>query len=279
MFKLVWLKFEFLFTFLKRGQNMIRNAGRRMPNFDIFTKKNVLLGGLGVLAGAGAVDVANNLNTNSKSPSESVTAPPTFKGSQHPYRPTTLPPYIATRPGGIRPASSSVSETPKITFTRFAGSRPTPIPQPSMEPSAPLPPSTRHHWPAPAPYPPPIYTQPTPPPPPTYARPMLPPPSTYAPPMTQHHWPTSVTPPPASMPPCDQNVCAPLPPSYQSRASSNNRIGNTNRNRRTRSLDSMIPNLAEWALKTEEDSLLAKEIELVNSYLEQNNTDRSKFKF
>lgn len=80
---------------------MVGRLGRRMPNFNIFSKKDVVAGGLGAVAGAGAVGAviaANDLNVYERIP-ESVSEPAVLvtmlaSSSTTTSKPRLPPPYI-----------------------------------------------------------------------------------------------------------------------------------------------------------------------------------------
>lgn len=156
--------------------------------------------------------------------------------------PAPPPPYSQQNWPARAPAREPTIRPPYI-------QRPRPAAVPTPAPTPP-PPYTQRRWPAPVPAPPP------------------------PPPYTQRRWPASVPAPPSTSA-CGQNWCAPPPPSQSRAGANNNRIGNSNRN--PRSLDSLIANFAEWSLKTEESSVLENEIEILERYLQRNDTDHSKF--
>lgn len=256
-----------------------------MPKFNLLTKTNVLIGGLGVVAGAGAVIVSNaNEKSASKAVLESTMIVPPFK--TQPVQ--ILPPYIMQKSPGIMPGSppifydvrtkervpNPIDRPPTIIVRKYPAPKPQPAiastqerwplsppPQPSAPPM-PSPssssPSTQQRWPAPhAPAPMSPSTQ--------HRRPAQHVPAPM-PPSTQQRWPV----PPPSYPP-------PPPPPPQSQAHLNNKIGNSRRT--ARSFNSLMINFADWGLKREESAALEKELNHLQNLLQQPNTDHGIFKF
>lgn len=251
-------------------------VGRRMPNFN---KKNIVVGGLGMIAGAGAMIAVNGMKKNSESATETTPVSMIVPWS------TVESKYIYKAPPGYMPGSPPIyydirtAETeppplpPLIKVTHYT---PNPAPEPlitatSIPPQAsapPMQPSTQHRSDASVPPPPRAIPQQS-------ARndwsaPIPPPKYTPRKPMP--------TPPP---PACDPYRCAPPPPyppprSSPSRSSSsnNNRIGNSNRNRR--SLDVLFANLAGWYLKSEENVVLDNDIAYLESSLRINDSDHGR---
>lgn len=286
-------------------------VGRKTPSFQVL-KKSVIVGASGVGIGVVASQIMDNSNSepnilvvlddsqNSTStttqpppPTERVTATttttrsPMWQAITSTHAPPSLPMPMAM-PNPSAPTIPDRGQCPLVYCTP-APQTPPPSRRRQPQPQPQLPPYiikySRGYTPGspPAYYdirkktystsPPPLLSQPEqsqswPMPPPSPPPQSLPPPP--LPPRTRppyQTWPA----PPQSLPP-------PPPPRSPSpfrnpADNNNNKIGNS---RIPRSLDTLIANFADWSVKNGKEAVLNAELDKIEDYLNQNNTDPGK---